>query len=90
VLIVLPIYVSIPETMQFRQIIATTILIAIGFIAGIIARAVPGLGALLSVDHGLLNRIPAYVLVRGLTARMAGARRAMCLLSGSYRWAMGS
>jgi uncharacterized membrane protein len=67
-----PVTAQIPETMQFRQIIASLILITACFIAGIIARTGPGLRAQLAVERNLLNRIPGYALVRGLAARMAG------------------
>jgi uncharacterized membrane protein len=67
-----PVTAQIPATVQFRQIIASVIFVAICFIAGIIVRTGPGLRAQLAVERNLLKRIPGYVLVRGLTARMAG------------------
>jgi uncharacterized membrane protein len=67
-----PLTAQIPATIQFRQIIASVIFVAICFIAGIIVRTGPGLRAQLAVERNLLKRIPGYVLVRGLTARMAG------------------
>jgi uncharacterized membrane protein len=67
-----PVTAQIPEAMQFRQIIASLILIAVCFIAGIMARTGLGRRAQLAVERHLLNRIPGYALVRGLAARMAG------------------
>jgi uncharacterized membrane protein len=67
-----PVTAQIPVTMQFRQLIASMILLAVCFIAGIIARTSPGLRAKLAIERNLLNKIPGYALVRGLAARMAG------------------
>ena len=67
-----PVTAQIPATMQFRHLIAILLLIAVCFIAGIIVRTGPGLRAQLAVERSLLKRIPGYVLVRGLAARMAG------------------
>jgi uncharacterized membrane protein len=67
-----PVTAQIPEALQFRQIIAGLILIAICFIAGIIVRTGLGRRAQLAVERNLLNRVPGYALVRGLAARMAG------------------
>ena len=67
-----PVTAQIPATMQFRHLIASMILIAVCFVAGIIVRTGPGLRAQLAVERSLLRRIPGYVLVRGLAARMAG------------------
>jgi uncharacterized membrane protein len=67
-----PVTAQIPATMQFRQLIAIAILIAVCFVAGIIVRTRLGLRAQRAVERNLLNRIPGYTLVRGLAARMAG------------------
>jgi uncharacterized membrane protein len=67
-----PVTAQIPATIQFRQLIASMILIAVCFIAGIIVRTGPGLRVQLAVERNLLNKVPGYALVRGLAARMAG------------------
>jgi uncharacterized membrane protein len=67
-----PVTAQIPATMQFRQLIAITILIAVCFLAGIIVRTGLGLRVQRAIETNLLNRIPGYALVRGLAARMAG------------------
>jgi uncharacterized membrane protein len=66
-----PVTAQIPETMQFRQVIASVILMAVCFLAGMIVRTGPGKRAQLAVERNLLNRILGYALVRGLAARMA-------------------
>jgi uncharacterized membrane protein len=67
-----PVTAQIPATMQFRQLIAIAILIAVCFAAGIIVRTGLGQRVQRAVERKLLNRIPGYALVRGLAARMAG------------------
>jgi uncharacterized membrane protein len=60
-----PVTAQIPATMQFRQLIASKILIAVCLIAGIIVRIGPGRRAQLAVERNLLEKIPGYALVRG-------------------------
>ena len=67
-----PVTAQIPEAMQFRELIASLILIAVCFIAGMIAHTGLGRRAQLAVERNLFNRIPGYALVRGLAARVAG------------------
>ena len=67
-----PLTAQVPATMQFRQLIAIAIMISLCFMAGIIVRTGPGLRAQHAFEGNLLNRIPGYAIVRGLTARMAG------------------
>ena len=67
-----PVTAHVPATMQFRHLVACMILIAVCFVAGIIVRTGPGRGVQLAVERNLLEKIPGYALVRGLTARMAG------------------
>jgi uncharacterized membrane protein len=67
-----PVTAQIPAAMEFPQLIAVAILIAVCFVAGIIVRTGLGLRLQQAVERNLLNRIPGYALVRGLAARMAG------------------
>jgi uncharacterized membrane protein len=67
-----PLTAQVPATIQFRQLIAIAIMISLCFMAGIIVRTGPGLRAQHAFERSLLNRIPGYAIVRGLTARMAG------------------
>ena len=67
-----PVTATIPAGAQFRQVIAVLIVLAVCFIAGIVVRTGPGLRAKNALERSVLERIPGYSLVRGLTARVSG------------------
>jgi uncharacterized membrane protein len=67
-----PVTAAIPAGAQFRQVIAVLIVLAVCFIAGIVVRTGPGLRAKNALERSVLERIPGYSLVRGLTARVSG------------------
>jgi uncharacterized membrane protein len=70
--LIAPVSAQLPPALQFRQVIAALLLVAICFVAGIVVRTGPGLAAKNALDRHLLERIPGYTLVRGLAARVAG------------------
>ncbi len=72
VTLVSPITNQIPAAIQFRQLIAFLILIAVCFLAGLFLRTGSGLRAKNALERNLLERIPGYTLVRGLAGRVAG------------------
>jgi uncharacterized membrane protein len=70
--VVKPIADAIPASEQFDDILAILILAAICFIAGLIVRTGPGLRAKNAIEGTLLERLPGYTLLRGLTGRVMG------------------
>ncbi len=73
--LVAPVTNQIPTGVEFRQLIAFGIIVGVCFLAGLIVRTRPGLKARNAIERHLLERIPGYTLVRGLTARIAGRER---------------
>jgi len=67
-----PVTAAIPAGAQFRQVIAILIVLAVCFVAGIAVRTGPGLRAKNALERSVLERIPGYALVRGLTERISG------------------
>ena len=78
-----PVTAAIPAGAQFRQVIAVLIVLAVCFLAGIVVRTGPGLRAKNALERSVLERIPGYALVRGLTARVSGDER-----EGAFRPAL--
>jgi uncharacterized membrane protein len=67
-----PVTAAIPAGVQFRQVIAVLIVLAVCFVAGIVVRTGPGLRAKHALERSVLEKIPGYSLVRGLTHRVSG------------------
>ena len=67
-----PITAVVPAYVQFREIIAALVIIAICFIAGLIVRTGPGLRAKNAFEGAVLERLPGYTLLRGLAGRFTG------------------
>jgi uncharacterized membrane protein len=61
----------IPAGAQFRQAIAIVIALAVCLVAGLVVRTGLGLRAKNALERSVLERIPGYGLVRGLTERMS-------------------
>ena len=78
-----PVTAAIPAGEQFRQLIALMIVLAVCFVAGIVARTGAGLRAKNALERTVLEKIPGYELVRGLTARVSGDER-----EGAFRPAL--
>src|SRR4030095_7906348 len=78
-----PVTVAIPAGGQFRQVIAILIVLVVCLVAGIVVRTGPGLRAKNVLERSLLERIPGYALVRGLTDRVSGEGR-----EGAFRPAL--
>src|SRR6188472_2636133 len=62
-----PVTAAIPAGVQFRQLIAVLIVIAVCFVAGIVVRTRAGLRAKNAFERSVLEKIPGYSLVRGLS-----------------------
>ena len=67
-----PVTAAIPAGVQFRQVIAVLIVLAVCFVAGIVVRTGPGLRAKYALERSVLEKIPGYSLVRGLAHRVSG------------------
>lgn len=67
-----PVTATIPAGTQFRQVIAILIVLAICFLAGLVVRTGPGTRAMNALEHGLLEKIPGFALIRGLAGRISG------------------
>ena len=67
-----PVTAAIPASVQFREVIAILIMLAVCSLAGLLVRTKPGLRAKSALERGVLEKVPGYSLVRGLTARVAG------------------
>jgi len=78
-----PVTATIPAGAQFRQVIAVLIVLAVCFVAGIVVRTGAGLRAKNAFERSVLEKIPGYELVRGLTARVSGDER-----EGAFRPAL--
>lgn len=72
--VVAPVTAQIPVEVDFRQVIAILIVIAACFVAGLLVRTGPGLRAKNALERTVLEKIPGYTLLRGLTGRMAGTQ----------------
>ena len=66
-----PVTAAIPAGVQFRQVIAVLIVLAVCFVAGIVVRTGPGLRAKNAFERSVLEKVPGYALVRGLTDRVS-------------------
>jgi uncharacterized membrane protein len=78
-----PVTAAIPAGVQFRQVIAILIVLAVCCVAGIAVRTGPGLRAKYALERSVLERIPGYALVRGLAERVSGDGR-----EGAFRPAL--
>ena len=67
-----PVTAGIPASVEFREFLAFLALFALCFIAGLIVRTGPGLRAKNALEQTVLERLPGYALLRGLTGRIAG------------------
>jgi len=66
-----PVTATIPAGVQFRQVIAVLIVLVVCFVAGIVVRTGPGLRAKNAFERSVLEKVPGYALVRGLTDRVS-------------------
>ena len=67
-----PVTAQIPAGVQFRQIIAILVLIAICFVVGLVVRTGPGLRAKNAFERAVLEKLPGYTFLRGLAKRLTG------------------
>lgn len=67
-----PVTAAIPAGAQFRQVIAIVIVLAVCLVAGLVIRTRPGRRARNMFERSVLQKIPGYSLLRGLTERISG------------------
>ena len=67
-----PVTAQIPAGVEFRQIIAILVLIAICFVVGLVVRTGPGLRAKNAFERAVLEKLPGYTFLRGLAGRLTG------------------
>jgi uncharacterized membrane protein len=67
-----PITAVVPASVQFREIVAVLVVVAVCFVAGLIVRTGPGLRAKNAFEAAVLERLPGYTLLRGLAGRFTG------------------
>ena len=70
--LVKPITAGIPAAVEFKQLLAILVLVAVCFITGLIVRTGPGLRAKNAFEGAVLSKLPGYTLLRGLAGRIAG------------------
>jgi uncharacterized membrane protein len=67
-----PVTAQVPACVEFRQIVAILLLVAICFVVGLVVRTGPGLRAKNAFELAVLEKLPGYTFVRGLAKRLAG------------------
>ena len=67
-----PVTAQVPAAVEFRQIVAILLLVAICFVVGLIVRTGPGLRAKNIFERAVLEKLPGYTFLRGLAKRLTG------------------
>ena len=67
-----PVAEQLPAGVQFRQIAAILLLVAVCFVVGLLVRTGPGLRAKNAFELAVLEKLPGYTFLRGLTKRLTG------------------
>ena len=67
-----PIAAQIPASVHFRQALAILLIAVVCFISGLIVRTSPGRYAKNALERAVLEKLPGYRLLRGLTGRITG------------------
>jgi uncharacterized membrane protein len=67
-----PVTEQLPAGVQFRQIVAILLLVVVCFVVGLVVRTGPGLRAKNAFEQAVLEKLPGYTFLRGLTKRLTG------------------
>ena len=67
-----PVADQLPAAVEFRQVLAIALLVAVCFIVGLIVRTGPGLRAKNAFERSVLEKLPGYTFLRGLAGRLTG------------------
>jgi len=70
--LVSPVTAQIPAAMQFREVLAVLIVVAVCFVAGLLVRTGPVARGVSTLERNLLEKIPGYSLLRGFASRIGG------------------
>jgi uncharacterized membrane protein len=70
-----PVTAAIPAGTQFRNIFAILIVLFVCLVAGLVVRTSPGRRAKSILERSVLQKIPGYALVQGLTERVSGEEK---------------
>jgi uncharacterized membrane protein len=73
--LIAPVTKQIPVQVDFRNLIAILLIVGTCFIAGLVVRTGPGLRAKNAFERTVLEKIPGYSLLRGLTGQIAGTEK---------------
>jgi uncharacterized membrane protein len=65
-----PVTNQIPASIEFRQLVALLIVIALCFLTGVVVRTGPGIWVKKTVDRYFFEHLPGYPLIRGMTGRL--------------------
>jgi hypothetical protein len=78
-----PVTAHIPAGVQFRQVVAILLLLVICFVVGLIVRTGPGLRVKDAFEQAVLQKLPDYTFLRGLTKRLTGGSEEHTLEPGA-------
>ena len=67
-----PVTAQLPAGVQFRQVAAILLLVAVCFVVGLVVRTGPGLRAKNAFEQVVLERLPGYTFLRGFAKRLTG------------------
>ena len=67
-----PVTAQLPAGVQFRQVAAILLLVAVCFVVGLVVRTGPGLRAKNAFEQAVLEKLPGYTFLRGLAKRLTG------------------
>jgi uncharacterized membrane protein len=67
-----PVTAQLPAGVQFRQVVAILLLVALCFVVGLVVRTGPGLRAKNAFEQVVLERLPGYTFLRGFAKRLTG------------------
>lgn len=70
--LVAPIMAGMPVTAQYPGLLATAVIVAACFVAGLVVRTGPGRRAIDTAQRQLLEKIPGYTMLRNLVSRISG------------------
>ena len=70
--LVRPITSLIPVSVQFHDMLGILLIVLVCPLAGLAVRTGPGLRVKNAFERAVLNKLPGYAVLRGLTGRIAG------------------
>jgi len=70
--LVRPITALIPVSVHFHDILGILLIVIVCLLAGLAVRTGPGLRVKNAFERAVLNKLPGYAVLRGLTGRIAG------------------